>query len=269
MKEKSNMKWHTEEEPKWKEKEEGDKEDHHREEVYLTPTDTFKEVRPTSLFVSLQRNNRTPNKELHPGFCKPRGDPSGLDISLNYYTPLSAFFFLSFSLRSLRGSSDGGVRGYRTSATLSLPLRHVCECSAQRSRCHVCISARVKTLPRLLRLRPAIPASHDGKISPAPKPARREVGVERGSERKSDRVREQERRRERERGKPQCTLPLPDLTNPPTCTPPSQKTLVILPKGQVQRCSQSSNNKNAENEIKGFSLKTGGARELWEMNLVN
>lgn len=200
--------------------------------MYLTPTDTLKEVRPTSLFVSLQRNNRTPNKELHPGFRKPRGDLSGLDISLNYYTPLSAFFFLSFSLRSSRGSSDGGVRGYRTSATLSLPLRHVCECSAQRSRCHVCISARVRTLPRLLRLRPAIPASHDGKISPAPKPARREVGVERGSERKSNRVREQERRRER--GKPQCTLPLPDLTNPPTRTPPFPKTLVILPKGQVQ-----------------------------------
>lgn len=179
-----------------------------------TPTDSLKEAYSTSLFVSLRRNNRTPNKELHPGFRKPRGDPSGLDISLNYYTPLSAFFFLSFPLRSSRGSSDGGVRGYRTSATLSLPLRHVCECSAQRSRCHVCISARVRTLPRLLRLRPAIPASHDGEISPAPKPARREVGVERGSVRKSDRVREQEREENLSVPYPYLTWPTPPHAHP-------------------------------------------------------
>lgn len=63
----------------------------------------MKEVRPTSLFVFLWRRNATPNKRTPPQFRKSRGDPSGLHISLNYYTPLSPFFFPVFFLAFLQG----------------------------------------------------------------------------------------------------------------------------------------------------------------------
>ncbi len=63
----------------------------------------MKEVRPTSLFVFLWRCNATPNKRTPPRFRKPRGNPFGLHISLNYYTLLSPFFFLVFFLAFLQG----------------------------------------------------------------------------------------------------------------------------------------------------------------------
>lgn len=189
----------------------------------------MKEVRPTSLFVFLRRHNATPNKRTPPRFRNPRGDPSGLHISLNYYTPLSPFFFPVFFLAFLQGKFRWwGKRLERKRYSQLAPKTCVWA---------LCTEVVVPCLHFCSGQDPLSSATPTASHSSQPhltsaKPARREVGVERERETRSDRVRESERNGES--GKTSVYLALPDLTNPPS----SPKTPFILPKGRAQWCSR-------------------------------
>ncbi len=217
----------------------------------------MKEVRPTSLFVFLRRRNTTPNKRTPPRFRKPRGDPSGLHISLNYYTPLSPFFFPVFFLAFLQGKFRWwGKRLERKRYSQLAPKTCVWA---------LCTEVMVPCLHFCSGQDPPSSATPTASHSSQPhltsaKPARREVGVERESEWERERERERrevigwEKARETEReGKPQCTLPY--LTWP-TPLPPQKLSLSCL-KGELSDAAEANSKKrkeratNTESKIKG------------------
>lgn len=191
----------------------------------------MKEVRPTTLFVFLRRHNATPNKRTPPRFRKPRGDPSGLHISLNYYTSLSPLFFPVFFLAFLQGKFRWwGKRLERKRYSQLAPKTCVWA---------LCTEVVVPCLHFCSGQDPLSSATPTASHSSQPhltsaKPARREVGEERERERREVIGWEKARGTERA-GKPQCTLPY--LTWP-TLPPSSPKTLFILPKGRAQWCSR-------------------------------